>query len=116
MVTTRSVRSWVSSCRALRVVVMAPPGSVGEGRGRLVADPVPQRDGALHLGTGDERGRVELLGVEADRADEVAAAGALVPLDELLERRAALAGGAEGGARDSEADGFLGEEHDRLAA
>ena len=59
---------------------------------------------------------VELLGVEADRADVVAAAGRLVALHQVGERRAAVAGDADGGAVDGEADRFLGEEHERRAA
>ena len=59
---------------------------------------------------------VELLGVEADRADVVAPAGGLVALHQVGQRRAALAGDADRDAVEGEPDGLLGEEHQRRAA
>src|SRR5205823_4441113 len=90
--------------------------SVAEGDGALVADPLPHRNGALDLGAGDEEVSVELLGVEANGADVVAAAGGFVALQELGEGRAALAGDGHGGAVERESDGRFGEEHQGRAA
>ena len=59
---------------------------------------------------------VELPGVEADRADVVAAARGLVPLEQVGQRRAAVAGHADGDALDGEPHRFLGEEHQGRAA
>src|SRR3712207_7573215 len=50
-------------------------GSVAEGGGALVADPLPQGNRAGELGALDQPGGVELLGVEADGADEQPPAG-----------------------------------------
>src|SRR5262245_18601359 len=87
--------------------------SVAERCGGLVADPAPHGHGALQLGAGNEAAFVELLGVEADRVDVVAAAGGLVALHEIGYRRAAVAGDADSDAVEREADGFLGEKHER---
>src|SRR4029079_2883581 len=80
--------------------VSATPGrassrSVAERRRALVTDPGPHRDGALHFGAADQGAVVELLGVEADRADVVAAAGSFVALHQLWQRRATFAGQTE---------------------
>src|SRR5680860_954182 len=75
-----------------RSIASAPRRSVAERRRALVADPVPHRDGALHLGPADQTALVEFLGVEADRTHVVAAAGCLVSLHQVGQGRAALAG------------------------
>src|SRR5439155_1366959 len=90
--------------------------SEAEGGRTLVADPLPHRNGALHLGATDELCFVELLRVEADRTDVVAAARGFVPLDEVGQARAAIAGDADADAVEREPDRFLGQEHERLAS
>src|SRR5436190_22751430 len=90
--------------------------SIAESRRAFVADPLPHRGGALQLGAGDQRGFVELLGVEADRTDVVAPTGSLVALHEVGQRRAAVAGDTHRDAVERESDGFLGEEHERGSA
>ena len=52
--------------------------SVAKGRRGLITDPLPQRYGPLDLGVGDERIRVKLLGIEANRTDVVVTTGGLV--------------------------------------
>jgi hypothetical protein len=54
--------------------------SVAEGGRGLITDPLPQRYGPLDFGTGDERIRIKLLGVEANRTDVVVTTGGLVAL------------------------------------
>src|SRR5437764_1084623 len=69
-----------------------------------------------YIGAGDELLLVEVLGVEADRADEVAAAGGFVPLHQIGQRRAAVARDADTDAVEREPDRFLGQEHECLAS
>ena len=66
--------------RAPRAAGQGGSQLVTEGRRGLVTDPLPQRYGPLDFGTGDERIRIKLLGVEANRADVVVTTGGLVAL------------------------------------
>src|SRR6478672_1042366 len=87
--------------------------SVAERSSAFVADPVPQRHGPLDFGACDQPGLVEFLGVEADRADVAAATGGFVALHKLWQRRATVAGHADGDAIERQPNGFLREEHER---
>src|SRR5437764_11765309 len=89
--------------------------SVAEDCCGFVADPLPQRRGAGEAGVADKRVLVELARFEADRADEqLAAVGVL--LEQLRERRAALACDRVGVARQCQPYGLLGQEHRDLLA
>src|SRR5674536_7092 len=110
----------MSGCRAMRpgAYERFPRGSlsVAERDRVVVADPLPQGDGAAHLGPADEVALVEAFGLEADRTDQVAVAGADVALHERGQRRAARARHPGGDAGQGQPDGLLGEEHKRVAA
>src|SRR3954447_10275260 len=67
-------------------------GSEAECRGGPVADPAPHRDRSAQLRGTDQSGLVELLRVEADRSDEELPAGRGEPVDQLRQRRTAVAG------------------------
>jgi hypothetical protein len=66
----------------------------------------------LQFGAGDERGLVEVLRVESDRADVVLAACGGISLHEVGQPWAAFARDADRDALEGQADGFLGEEHE----
>ena len=66
--------------RAPRAAGQGGSQLVTEGRRGLITDPLPQRYGPLDFGTGDERIRIKLLGVEANRTDVVVTTGGLVAL------------------------------------
>src|SRR6478609_9156440 len=82
----RAVRSRTSIAAANR----APRVSVAEGVGRLIADPLPHRNGAAQLRVAQQVSLVEVPSVEADGADRVATAGRGIPANEVLERWAAF--------------------------
>src|SRR6478735_5486639 len=86
----RAVRSRTSIAAANR----APRVSVAEGVGRLIADPLPHRNGAAQLRVAQQVTLVQVPSVEADRADQVTTAGRGISTDEVLERWAALTAGA----------------------
>src|SRR6266545_5039804 len=90
--------------------------SVAEGGGALVADPLPHGNGATQFGALDELALVEPSGIEADRADQIAAFGLSVPVDQLGQRRAALARDRGGDALQRQPRRLLGQEHERRAA
>src|SRR5690349_20525895 len=64
-----------AAVRVRRSTIDVSCRSVALGCGRLVADPLPHRDGAVELSTGDQVSPVEPTGVETDRAHEVANTG-----------------------------------------
>src|SRR5579859_5032499 len=91
-------------------------GLVAERGGVAVADPRPQRDRALQLGSADERFGAEFPGVEADGAHIVTPARRLVAFHQVSQWGAAITSHPGGDAPGREPDGFLGEEHERRAA
>ena len=88
---------------------------VAERGGRLITDPLPHRDGPLHLRAGDQRLPVQLPGVEADRADVVATPRSLVPCRQVGQRRAAVARDTGGGAAQGQPDCLSGQRETLLA-
>src|SRR6266702_4449663 len=58
-------------------------GSVAEGGGPVVADPLPHRRRPAEFGVLQQLAFVESAGVEADRADQVAPAGLLEAVEEF---------------------------------
>src|SRR5258708_38118088 len=101
MVSDSTARSAAWSLAAMALANLSPavvmigsafPASscplVAEGGGRLVADPLPQRDGAAQGRVLKQRVPGELLSVEVDRADQVADARVGVPPDKVGQRRA----------------------------
>src|SRR5689334_19698662 len=70
---------------------------VAERRG-AVADPFPELNSPSGFGPVDEVLGVEVLGVDADRTDQIAATGLDVAGHQILQRRAAVARRADGDA------------------
>ena len=90
--------------------------SVTEGCRAFVPDPLPQLDAAGQVSVGQQAAVVQLLGVEANRADHEPATGFVIPGQQVVQRRAAIACHACRHAIQREPDGFLGLEQSGLAA
>src|SRR6266536_4505947 len=90
--------------------------SVAECDGAVVTDPLPHWNGAAQFGGCEQLMLVELPGVEADRADQVASACLGIPVDQFDQGRAALARDRGGDPVQRETRRLLGQEHQRRAA
>src|SRR5580704_19736953 len=106
-----AARSLLASARANRSPTGAvTPGSVAERGGWLIAYPFPQRHRAAQRGVGHQGTVLQLLGGEADRADQVPAARRLVAFGQLGQGRAAHTGGALRDTVQRQPDRLLGAE------
>jgi hypothetical protein len=90
--------------------------SVAEDGRRALADPLPEGSGAGQSGVVDELRLVELLGVEADRADKQLAAALRELPEEACKRRAAVTGHRIRDARQGDPDSLFGQEQRLLPA
>src|SRR6185437_10941094 len=80
-----SARSAAASWPAIAFASWIPSAcSVAERVDCFIADPLPHSYGAAQRGIRDEVVRRQLLGLEADRADQIAAAGLGIPLQQIL--------------------------------
>ena len=93
----------------LRGATTGAGASVAES-GRSVADPFPHRNRATYGRACDQRCRIEVLGVEAQRAHQKDAPCSNVAIEEVWDRRATLARSACGHAGGREPHSFLSEE------
>ena len=84
--------------------------------GRALVDPLPERRRAAEPGVRDELALVELAGREADRADQELAAALGVLLEQVRQRRAAVACDPLRASGQADPDGVLREEHHDLLA
>src|SRR6266496_801934 len=104
------------------LLISAPPfaaaigWSVAECHRRVVADPLPQGRGAAGLGVGHEPGWVDVAGLHADRAHQELAVGLGVPLHQVCQWRAAVAGHRLGESLGGQPYCLLGQEQPRLAS
>src|SRR4051812_49274865 len=96
---TRSSRRSSSTPARVRRGVAA---SVAEDRPGPIPEPLEQRRASRHAGVRDERVRVELARVHAERARQQLAPALRELLEEALERRASITGDALGMTRDGE--------------